>query len=130
MEYHLPEAFSEFSSARQNGFLKVKSIKEQGGLVAGIICTFTPKEVLDAAGFSAVSLCGMSEETIPFVGIVVPLAVSMGYDAIMGMLVVYVASNVGFSSAFLNPFTVGIAQEMADLPPFSGMGYRIFCSYR
>ena len=70
---------------------------------------------------------GMSEETIPFVGIVVPLAMSMGYDAIMGMLVVYVASNVGFSSAFLNPFTVGIAQEMADLPPFSGMGYRIFC---
>ena len=70
---------------------------------------------------------GMSEETIPFVGIVAPLAVSMGYDAIMGMLVVYVASNVGFSSAFLNPFTVGIAQEMADLPPFSGMGYRIFC---
>ena len=58
---------------------------------------------------------GMSEETIPFVGIVVPLVVSMGYDAFMGMLVVYVASNVGFSSAFLNPFTVGIAQGMADL---------------
>ena len=70
---------------------------------------------------------GMSEETIPFVGIVVPLVVPMGYDAFMGMLVVYVASNVGFSSAFLNPFTVGIAQGMADLPLFSGMGYRIFC---
>ena len=70
---------------------------------------------------------GMSEETIPFVGIVVPLVVSMGYDAFMGMLVVYVASNVGFSSAFLNPFTVGIAQGMADLPLFSGMGYRIIC---
>ena len=70
---------------------------------------------------------GMSEETIPFVGIVVPMVVSMGYDAFMGMLVVYVATNVGFSSAFLNPFTVGIAQGMADLPLFSGMGYRIFC---
>ena len=70
---------------------------------------------------------GMSEETIPFVGIVVPLAISMGYDAIMGLLVVYVASNVGFSSAFLNPFTVGIAQGMADLPLFSGLGYRLFC---
>ena len=70
---------------------------------------------------------GMSEETIPFVGIVVPLVVSMGYDAFMGMLIVYVASNVGFSSAFLNPFTVGIAQGMADIPLFSGMGYRIFC---
>lgn len=69
---------------------------------------------------------GMSEEAIPFVGIVVPLVVSMGYDAIMGLLIVYVASNIGFSSAFLNPFTVGIAQGMAELPPFSGMGYRIF----
>ena len=70
---------------------------------------------------------GMSEETIPFVGIVVPLAVSLGYDAFMGMLVVYVAANMGFSSAFLNPFTVGIAQEMAGLPLFSGLGYRVFC---
>ena len=70
---------------------------------------------------------GMSEETIPFVGIVVPLVVSMGYDAIMGMLIVYVAANVGFSSAFLNPFTVGIAQGMADLPLFSGMEYRLLC---
>ena len=70
---------------------------------------------------------GMSEETIPFVGIVVPLVVSMGYDAFMGLLIVYVAANVGFSSAFLNPFTVGIAQEMAGLPPFSGMEYRLFC---
>ena len=70
---------------------------------------------------------GMSEETIPFVGIVVPLAISMGYDAMMGMLIVYVAANVGFSSAFLNPFTVGIAQGMAELPLFSGMEYRLFC---
>ena len=70
---------------------------------------------------------GMSEETIPFVGILVPLAVSLGYDAFMGMLVVYVASNIGFSAAFLNPFTVGIAQEMAGLPLFSGMGYRLLC---
>ena len=73
------------------------------------------------------AIFGMSEEAIPFVGIVVPLVVSMGYDAIMGLLVVYVASNIGFSSAFLNPFTVGIAQGMAELPLFSGMGYGIFC---
>ena len=70
---------------------------------------------------------GMSEETIPFVGIVVPLVVSLGYDAMMGMLIVYVAANVGFSSAFLNPFTVGIAQGMAGLPLFSGIEYRLLC---
>ena len=73
------------------------------------------------------AIFGMSEETIPFVGIVVPLVISMGYDAFLGMLIVYVAANVGFSSAFLNPFTVGIAQEMAELPLFSGMEYRLFC---
>ena len=70
---------------------------------------------------------GMSEETIPFVGIVVPLVIAMGYDAVTGLLVVYVASNIGFSAAFLNPFTVGIAQEMSGLPLFSGMGYRLVC---
>lgn len=70
---------------------------------------------------------GMSEETIPFVAIVVPLVISMGYNAIVGFLIVFVAADIGFSGAFLNPFTVGIAQEMSDLPMFSGMGYRIFC---
>lgn len=73
------------------------------------------------------AIFGMSEEIIPFVGLVVPLVISMGYDAITGLLIVYAASNIGFSSAFLNPFTVGIAQQMSGLPPFSGMGYRVIC---
>ena len=60
----LPEKFEEFSDARKNGFLKVKELKEQGKKVAGIFCTFTPLEILDAAGFVSVSLCGMSAETI------------------------------------------------------------------
>ena len=83
---------------------------------------------LTALLFSAAgAIFGMSEETIPFVGLMAPLAISMGYDAITGLLIVYGASNIGFSSAFLNPFTVGIAQEMSGLPMFSGMGYRVFC---
>ena len=65
MGYELPEKFAEFGEARQNGFLKVKKVKEAGGRVAGIFCTFTPLEILDAAGFLSVSLCGMSDETIP-----------------------------------------------------------------
>ncbi len=78
--------------------------------------------------FSAAgAIFGMSEETIPFVGLVLPLMLSMGYNNITAVLVVYVSANIGFSSAFLNPFTTGIAQEMASLPLFSGMGYRIFC---
>lgn len=65
MTQSLPESFAEFGEARQQGFLRVKEIKEQGGKVAGVFCTFTPLEILDAAGITPVSLCGMSDETIP-----------------------------------------------------------------
>lgn len=70
---------------------------------------------------------GMSEETLAFVIIIVPLAISMGYDSITGLCMVYVAAHVGFSGAMLNPFTVGIAQGLASLPLFSGFEYRFFC---
>lgn len=70
---------------------------------------------------------GMSEETLAFVIIIVPLAISMGYDSITGLCMVYVAAHVGFSGAILNPFTVGIAQGLAGLPLFSGFEYRFFC---
>ena len=65
MSYSLPEKFEEFADARKAGFLRVKDLKEQGKKVAGIFCTFTPAEILEAAGFVHVSLCGMSAETIP-----------------------------------------------------------------
>jgi uncharacterized ion transporter superfamily protein YfcC len=70
---------------------------------------------------------GMSEETLAFVIIIVPLAISMGYDSITGLCMVYVAAHVGFSGAVLNPFTIGIAQGLSDLPLFSGFEYRVFC---
>lgn len=70
---------------------------------------------------------GMSEETIAFVVILVPLAISMGYDSIVGVMLVYVAAHVGFAGAPLNPFTVGIAQSLAGLPMFSGIEYRTIC---
>lgn len=70
---------------------------------------------------------GMSEECIAFVAISIPLAVSLGYDSIVGIGMVYLAAHVGFAGAFLNPFTVGVAQEMSGLQLFSGMGYRIIC---
>lgn len=67
---------------------------------------------------------GMSEETIAFVIIIVPLAVSMGYDSITGLLMVYVAAHIGFSGAMFNPFTIGIAQGLSGVPLFSGFEYR------
>ena len=73
------------------------------------------------------SVFGMSEETIAFTLIIIPLAVSMGYDSIVGVCMVYVAAHIGFSGAMLNPFTIGIAQGIAAIPLFSGIGYRLIC---
>ena len=70
---------------------------------------------------------GMSEETLAFIILFIPLAVSMGYDSITGVCMVYVAAHVGFASAILNPFTIGIAQGLAGLPLFSGIEFRILC---
>ncbi len=70
---------------------------------------------------------GMSEETIAFVIIFVPLAISMGYDSIVGVSLCFVAAALGFAGALLNPFTIGIAQGLSGLPLFSGIEYRLFC---
>ena len=70
---------------------------------------------------------GMSEETIAFIIILVPLAISMGYDSITGVSMVFVAAGLGFAGAVLNPFTIGIAQGLSNIPLFSGFEYRIFC---
>ncbi len=70
---------------------------------------------------------GMSEETIAFVVIFIPLAISMGYDSIVGVCMCYMAAHIGFAGAMLNPFTIGIAQGIAELPLFSGLEYRFFC---
>lgn len=73
------------------------------------------------------AIFGMSEETIAFVVVFIPLAIQMGYDSITGVCMCYVAAHVGFAGAMLNPFTIGIAQGIADLPLFSGLEYRLFC---
>lgn len=73
------------------------------------------------------AIFGMSEETIAFVVVFIPLAIQMGYDSIVGVCMCYVAAHVGFAGAMLNPFTIGIAQGIAELPLFSGLEYRLFC---
>jgi len=68
---------------------------------------------------------GMAEETIPFILIFVPLALALGYDSITGVAIPFLGSAAGFAGAFLNPFTVGVAQGIATVPLFSGIGFRV-----
>lgn len=71
------------------------------------------------------AIFGMCEETMPFVLIFVPLSLSLGYDTIVGVSIPFVGAASGFAGAFFNPFTVGIAQGIAGLPLYSGIGYRM-----
>lgn len=73
------------------------------------------------------SVFGMSEETIPFVLIFIPLALALGYDSIVGISIPFLGAAAGFAAAFFNPFTVGIAQGLTELPLYSGLEYRLIC---
>ncbi|HON19743.1 MAG TPA: AbgT family transporter [Bacteroidales bacterium] len=73
------------------------------------------------------AIFGMSEETLAFVIIFVPLAISMGYDSIVGLSICYLAAHIGFAGGIFNPFTIGIAQGFAGIPLFSGFEYRFLC---
>ena len=72
MENELPRSFEDFNEARKQGFLAAKEYKERGGKLAGCLCSYTPLEVIDAAGMAAIGLCGMNDETIPDAETVLP----------------------------------------------------------
>jgi len=70
---------------------------------------------------------GSFEECVPLVPLVVALAVRLGWDALTGLGMSLLAAGCGFASGVCNPFTVGLAQQGAGLPMFSGIGNRLLC---
>ena len=68
---------------------------------------------------------GMGEEVIPFVLMLVPVMLRLGYDRVTVVLVTLAATQVGFATSWMNPFSVAIAQGIAELPLLSGMPLRI-----
>lgn len=76
--------------------------------------------VFSILGFSI----GLAEETIIFVPIGILIARTLGYDALTGAAMVILGAASGFIGGMLNPFTVGVAQKVAELPMFSGWGLR------
>ena len=68
---------------------------------------------------------GIFEEVVPLVPLMIALSYSMGWDALVGLGMSILATNMGFSAAITNPFTIGVAQKLAGLPTFSGWWFRI-----
>jgi uncharacterized ion transporter superfamily protein YfcC len=103
------------------------------GLVAGMLRLFRGKFRAVIIPFfiillgTASSTIGMFEEALPFIPVFVGISIAMGYDAIVGIAIVSLGVGLGYSGAATNPFTVGIAQDIAGLPPMSGALYRVVC---
>lgn len=85
--------------------------------------------IMVALVMAAFAICGatfgMAEEALPFVVVLVVVSLQMGFDPIVGVSMVVMGLYCGYSAGPLNPFNTGIAQGIAELPLFSGIGLRI-----
>jgi len=68
---------------------------------------------------------GMGEEAIAFCIVLFPIMQQLGYDAKVTVLTTYVATQIGFATSWMNPFSIAIAQSIAEIPVFSGAGFRM-----
>jgi len=68
---------------------------------------------------------GIYESMIPLIVFIVPLAHILGWDSMVGLGMSLLPLAFGFSAAITNPFTIGVAQKIAELPLFSGAWLRI-----
>ena len=103
------------------------------GLVAGLLKVFRGKArvaiipiFMFIVGIAS-STIGLFEEWFPFVPVFAGIAMAMGFDAVVGMAIVAFGAATGYSGAMMNPFTVGIAQGIAEVAPMTGTGYRFLC---
>ena len=71
------------------------------------------------------SIVGSFEEVVPLTPIIVSLAINMGFDAYTGIGMSLLAVGCGFAAGVFNPFTIGVAQELAGLSMFSGAELRL-----
>ncbi len=71
------------------------------------------------------STLGMSEEYLPFISILIALSIGLQMDAITAVGIMVVGYGIGYGVAAINPFTLLIAQEIAEVPPTSGLWFRL-----
>lgn len=101
-------------------------------LTAKIIQTFksnASKELIICATITLFAvggaIWGWCLECFAFAPFLIMLTIALGYDGLMGVGIVTVGVNIGYHAAFINPFSIGIAQEIAEVPYLSGMGLRL-----
>jgi uncharacterized ion transporter superfamily protein YfcC len=68
---------------------------------------------------------GMGEEYMPIIPILVTMCLAMKLDSIVAMGILWASYGIGWATAGTNPFGLIIAQNIAGLPPTSGLGFRV-----
>ena len=93
-------------------------VQKLSWLIIPIVCM-----IFSAGG----AFVGIQQSFWAFTPLVAVLAVAMGYDVVVAFVMVAVANNIGYMCGPMNVWNVGVAQEISELPMFSGMGLRMFC---
>lgn len=97
----------------------VRLIKVTGGQPALLLgCLFVAFS-LGGAVF------GMGEETIAFLALLLPLTTRLGLPRECAVMCTYMASQIGFGTSWMNPFSVAVAQGIAQVPLLSGTPFRL-----
>jgi len=68
---------------------------------------------------------GMGEETIAFLALLLPLVRRLGLPPESAVMATYMASQIGFGTSWMNPFSVAVAQGIANVPLLSGAPFRV-----
>ena len=68
---------------------------------------------------------GMAEETLAFYGLLVPVMIAAGYDALTGAAIVLLGAGIGTLGSTINPFATVIASNAAGVPFTDGLVLRL-----
>lgn len=71
------------------------------------------------------STMGIFEEVYGLVPVFMGISIALGYDTLVGGAIVFIGVATGFAAATTNPFSIGIAQNIAEVPLFSGINFHI-----
>lgn len=108
---------------------------ESTGAIAGIVAAFARRFGSEKSSWVVAlvftffaclgAFPGMLEAAIPFAPLCVSIALALGYDVFVGISMPVIGIVIGWTAGPTNPWTVGTGQSMAQLPLFSGIGYRM-----
>ncbi len=114
-------AFGIITSTRliEDGITRsLNSVRKMSFLIIALV------SMLFSAGGAFV---GIQQSFWSFTPLCAVLAAAMGYDVVVAFVMVAVANNIGYMCGPTNMWNVGVAQQISEVPVFSGLGLRMFC---